>query len=172
MIRACYPCPVSRLLELTAKVDGFFDRVSARHGADMQCGTGCSDCCHTRLTITGVEAAAIRELVATWPVERRRLLAELGPRDHCAALDAGGRCKIYEARPIVCRSHGAPIRMRVDSLPVVQSCYRNFVHIEPDADCVIDQTTLSALTLAVDRDAGGDGSRVELAAVIAELAAT
>lgn len=138
----------------------------------MQCGSGCSDCCHTRLTITGVEAAAIRELVAAWPVDRRRALAEVGPDHHCAALDAAGRCKIYEARPIVCRSHGAPIRMRIDSLPVVQSCHRNFTRTEPDADCVIDQTTLSALTLAVDRDAGGDGSRVELAAVIAELAAT
>jgi hypothetical protein len=163
---------VSRLSELTTKVDGFFARVAARHGDDMQCNSGCSDCCHTRLTITGVEAAAIRALVAAWPVEARRMLGELGPEHHCAALDAAGRCKIYEVRPIVCRSHGAPIRMRLDSLPVVQSCHRNFGRGEPDADCVIDQTTLSALTLAVDRDAGGDGSRVELAAVIAELAAT
>jgi len=163
---------VSRLSELTTKVDGFFDRVSARHGDDMQCGSGCSDCCHARLTITGVEAAALRALIATWPADHRRTLAELGPDDHCAALDAAGRCKIYEARPIVCRSHGAPIRMRLDSLPVVQSCHRNFLRGEPDPDCVIDQTTLSALTLAVDRDAGGDGRRVELAAVIAELAAT
>jgi hypothetical protein len=165
---------VSRLSELTAKVDGFFDRVSARHGDDMQCDTGCSDCCHTRLTITGVEAHAIRALVATWPAARRRGLGELGPEEHCAALDAAGRCKIYEARPIVCRSHGAPIRIRLDlgAPSVVQSCHRNFLRGEPDPDCVIDQTTLSTLTLAVDRDAGGDGGRVELATVIAELAAT
>ena len=51
---------MSRYPELTAKVDAFFARVEARHGDDMQCDTGCSHCCHVRLTITGVEAAAIR----------------------------------------------------------------------------------------------------------------
>jgi len=163
---------VSRLGELHAKVDGFFARVATRHGDDMQCTTGCSDCCHVRLTITKVEADAIRAHVTAWPVERRRSLAPLPAQraDHCAALDGNGRCKVYEARPIVCRSHGAPIRMRRDSLPVIESCFRNFTKVEPAADCVLDQETLSALTLAVDRDAGGTGERVDLAALVAELA--
>jgi len=160
---------VSRLAELHAKVDGFFARVEARHGADMQCSTGCSDCCHVRLTITHVEAAAIRALVTSWPAEQRAALAAVGPVDRCAALDPTGRCKIYEARPIVCRSHGAPIRMRRDSLPVIESCFRNFTQTEPAAECVLDQQTLSALTLAVDRDAGGTGERVELVALVNEL---
>jgi hypothetical protein len=154
---------VSRLPELTAKVDAFFARVQERHGADMECGSGCSDCCHVRLTVTGVEAAAIRALAP-------RVTPNPDP-DRCAALDGANRCQIYAARPIVCRSHGAPIRMRVDSLPVVQSCFRNFRGAEPAADCVVDQATLSALLLAVDRDAGGDGTRVDLAELIAELAA-
>lgn len=161
---------MSRLPELHAKVDGFFARVQARHGDDMQCDSGCSDCCHVRLSITGVEASAIREHVMTLPEHRRRALAEVGPEDRCAALDPAGRCKIYEARPIVCRSHGAPIRMRRESLPVIESCFRNFTKVEPAADCVLDQETLSALTLAVDRDSGGTGDRVDLAALVAELA--
>ncbi len=161
---------MSRLGELHAKVDGFFDRVAARHGDDMQCATGCSDCCHVRLTITEVEAAAIRALVDTWPPEQRRTLGDTGPAEHCAALDASGRCKIYAARPIVCRSHGAPIRMRKSSLPVIESCFRNFTETEPAPDCVLDQETLSALTLAVDRDAGGTGERVELAGLVSDLA--
>jgi uncharacterized protein len=168
----CYPSAVSRLGELTAKVDAFFARVQGRHGADMQCGSGCSDCCHVRLSITEVEAAAIRELVASWPADQRRALAEPGSPEHCAALDPAGRCRIYAARPLVCRSHGAPIRMRVDSLPVVQSCFRNFTRTEPDPDCILDQTTLSAMVLAVDRDAGNSGDRVELARLVAELAST
>src|SRR5262249_7716586 len=100
----------------------------------MQCSTGCSDCCHVRLTITAVEAAAIRAHVAGWPPDQRRALAggqtdRADPTDRtalpgdetdrCAALDATGRCKIYEARPLVCRSHGVPIRMRRGALPVV-----------------------------------------------------
>jgi hypothetical protein len=158
---------MSRYSELTAKVDSFFDRVHDRHGSDMQCSTGCSDCCHVRLTVTAVEARAIRELVATWPAEQRRVLAEAAavPSDRCAALDASGRCRIYAARPIVCRSHGAPIRVR--GLPVLQSCHRNFTHTTPDADCIVDQETLSTLVLAVDRDSGGDGARVDLAELLA-----
>lgn len=157
---------------MTTKIDGFFARVEARHGDDLQCATGCSDCCHVRLTITEVEAAAIRAEVGRWPAAARAALAEVGPADRCAALDAAGRCRIYDARPVVCRSHGAPVRMRRDGLPVIEVCPRNFTHSTPDADCVLDQTTLSALVLAVDRDAGGDGSRCDLATVLAALAAT
>ncbi|HWO26029.1 MAG TPA: YkgJ family cysteine cluster protein [Kofleriaceae bacterium] len=178
---------MSRLGELHAKVDAFFARVRARHGDDMQCHTGCSDCCHVRLTVTSVEAAAIAAEIASWPADRRRALgsgAAAGPADRCAALDEAGRCRIYAARPIVCRSHGVPIRMRRGSLPVIdgvgagagagveaiEACHRNFTRTEPAADCVLDQTTLSALTLAIDREAGGDGSRTDLAALLAELA--
>ncbi len=162
---------MSRHAELTAKVDAFFARVAARHGSDMQCATGCSDCCHTRLTITAVEARAIRELVASWPEPERRALAAraaAAAADRCAALDDAGRCLVYAARPIVCRSHGAPIRMRDSrSLPVVESCFRNFTHTTPDPDCVIDQETLSMLVLAVDRAESGDGSRIDLAELLA-----
>jgi len=170
---------VSRLGELHAKIDAFFARVEARHGDDMRCRTGCSDCCRVRLTITGVEAAAIRAEIAGWPAARRRALAApaapAAPADRCAALDEDGRCRIYAARPIVCRSHGVPVRMRRGSLPVIEPievCPRNFTRTEPAPDCVLDQTTLSALVLAVDREAGGDGARVDLAALLAELAST
>ena len=160
---------MSRLPELTAKVDAFFARVTVRHGDDMQCTTGCSDCCHVRLSVTGVEAAAIRELVASWPAAQRAELAEQGPPDRCSALDpATGRCRIYAARPLVCRSHGVPIRLIPpgrNSLPVIEACHRNFRHSEADADCVLDQGTLSALLLAVN---GGDTTRIDLAALLAE----
>lgn len=170
---------MSRLAELTGKVDAFFARVVDRHGTDMQCETGCSDCCHVRLSITAVEAGAIRAHVAGWSDDRRPALAAQGPADHCAALDAAGRCKIYDARPLVCRSHGVPIRMRRGSLPVVTACHRNFTRTTPDPDCILDQETLSATLLAVDAQArgpggsggAGDRDRVDLAALLAELAA-
>lgn len=166
---------MSRYPELAAKVDAFFARVTARHGDDMRCGSGCSHCCHVRLSVTAVEAAAIRDEVVTWDVTRRRALASnvaAARPDRCAALDATGRCVVYAVRPIVCRSHGAPIRMRdARSLPVVQACPENFTTAGPAAaapECILDQETLSAMVLAVDRDAGGDGTRVDLASVLAD----
>ncbi|HLL25790.1 MAG TPA: hypothetical protein VK427_26815, partial [Kofleriaceae bacterium] len=89
--------------------------------------------------------------------------------DQCAALDAAGRCQIYAARPVVCRSHGVPIRLRDGSLPVVRACHRNFTRALPAADCVLDQETLSTLVLAVDRAAGNDGARIELATLLREI---
>ncbi len=176
---------MSRLAELTRKADAFFVRVAERHGTDMQCASGCSDCCHVRLTITEVEAAAIRAHVAGWPAERRRALAVARSSDsRCAALDDAGRCKIYDARPLVCRTHGVPIRMGQGALSAVHACHRNFTRITPDADCILDQATLSAMLLAVDaaeartasaaRAPAGSGEpvrRVELASVLADLAA-
>lgn len=167
---------MSRYPELATKVDAFFTRVVTRHAADMQCNTGCSHCCHVRLSITRVEADAIRDAIATWPAPRVAALVEnlrVAPPDRCAALDPGGRCLVYEVRPIVCRSHGAPIRLRdARSLPVVQSCPDNFTARGPaaaDPDCIIDQETLSAMTLAVDRDAGSDGTRFDLARMLADV---
>jgi hypothetical protein len=55
--------------------------------------------------------------------------------------------------------------MRQGSLPVVQSCFKNFTTVTPDPDCVIDQETLSALVLVVDRAEGGDGTRIDLASL-------
>jgi uncharacterized protein len=137
----------------------------------MQCESGCSDCCVVRLTVTRVEADAIRDLVAGWPADRRATLATNAAASStaCAALDPAGRCLIYDARPIVCRSHGVPIRLRT----TVEVCHRNFTEHGPaaaDPDCILDQTTLSALVLAADRDAGGDGSRIDLAKLLASAA--
>ena len=128
-----------------------------------------------RLSITRVEADAIRAELAGWTAERKRALAAnvaAAAPDRCTALDGAGRCLIYAVRPIVCRSHGAPIRMRNEhSLPVIQACPDNFTAHGPaaaEADCILDQTTLSAMVLAIDRDAGGDGERIDLADVIAD----
>jgi uncharacterized protein len=166
---------MSRYPELAAKVDGFFARVVSRYPNETKCNKGCSHCCHVRLTITGVEADAIYDEVASWSEDRKAQLAAnvaAAAPDRCVALAPNGRCLVYEARPIVCRSHGAPIRMRSPgSLPVVETCRENFTTHGPaaaDADCILDQETLSAMVLAVDRDAGGDGARFDLADVLAE----
>ena len=162
---------MSRYPEVAAKVDAFFARVEARHGSDMQCQTGCSDCCNARLTITLAEARAIVDELESWPDERRAALAAnaAASTDRCAALDDNGRCLIYGVRPLVCRSHGAPIRLREGSLPVVRACFRNFPAgpDQADPDCILDQQTLSAISLALN---GGDDTRVDLADLLESAA--
>ena len=114
----------------------------------MRCAAGCSRCCVDGLTVTAIEAAVIAEHVARSPVAINR-------GGGCAALDAEGRCQIYEARPILCRSHGVPMVERLGSLPVVSSsCELNFTG--PAAleavgqDCHLDPETLGAKLWAID----------------------
>src|ERR1700761_3077590 len=137
-----YASRVSRYRDVASKVDAFFARVQLRYASDLQCGSGCSDCCAVRLTVTSVEAGEISDFVAELPAAMRTKLAAnvAASASRCAALDRTGRCLIYDARPIVCRSHGVPIRMRnPNSLPVVEACHRNFTEAGPaaaDPSCI------------------------------------
>jgi uncharacterized protein len=166
--------------QLGEKVDAFFARVAARHPDQLACSSGCYDCCDVRLTITAVEAAEVR---AAWRAlsEPERDAVRATWRDDasaCAALDRQGRCAVYAGRPLVCRSHGVPVRLRGDrgSLPVVQACFRNFTEAGPEAadpDCILDQTTLSAMLLLVEQQDAETcgrpaGQRFELADVLHE----
>jgi hypothetical protein len=171
--------------ELCDKVDAFFARVEARHRDEVHCDRGCYDCCDVRLSVTGVEAAAVR---AAWLEldEERRAAVRATWREGataCAALDRQGRCAVYAGRPLVCRSHGVPVRFGRrgertggPSLPIVDACVHNFTTAGPaaaDPDCILDQTTLSAMLLVVDREdaaaTGRDpGGRYELAELLAE----
>jgi Fe-S-cluster containining protein len=140
------------------------------------------------LTITGVEAEALRAHVATMDPAAKLRLKEVArrpfdPRDmRCAALEDDGRCLVYGGRPIVCRSHGVPIRFYGEAdgkrFPIIDSCPLNFVtgpH-HADQDCILDQETLSATLIAIDNqdaDARGRdrGDRFDLAALLIELTA-
>ncbi len=154
--------PTAHYRALVAKADGFFARVHLRHAAAMECDAGCSDCCQAGLTVTGVEAAAIRAHLAELDDAAREAL-RTAPRTGCAALDAEGRCRIYAARPLVCRTHGVPVRVE----GVVSACPRNFRGGMPDGDAVLEQATMSTLLAAVDA-AHGPSERVAIAALLHE----
>ena len=169
-----------RYRELVARVDAFVARVEARHAGDLRCGPGCERCCRTRLTVAAVEAEAIAGWVAAQPAAAREAIAAaagaalVAPDEgevRCAALDEAGRCRIYAARPLVCRSHGVPIRLRDPrGLPVITACELNFTAAGPgaaDADCVLDQELVSTTLGLIDRAAAPGVERSDLAALLA-----
>lgn len=99
--------------QVAAKVDGFFERVQRRFGERMRCGAGCAGCCQQDLTVLFAEALAVLEALAALPAAERAAIAEEGAKPSappCAFLDPEGRCRVYGGRPLVCRSHGLPIR--------------------------------------------------------------
>ncbi len=147
-----------RLTELWQKIDLFFAKARAAHGDAITCGEGCDACCHRRFSVTGVEADAMRRHLATLgPAEREalRTRALRGDPTRCAALDERGRCAVYEARPLICRTHGLALRFRDEKrrLPVLDACPKNYADVDLgtlDPSTVLDQTTLSTLVATLD----------------------
>jgi hypothetical protein len=167
-----------RLDELFARVDAFFTRVEARHPGGLTCHAGCDDCCRRRFSVTALEAEVLAEGLARLPPDARAALARRaadGGDPACPALEPDGRCAVYASRPLICRTHGLPIRFASPrSLPVVDACPRNFGGVELAdiaADCVLDQATLSTVLGALDAARAAEagrprGERVEIAALI------
>jgi Fe-S-cluster containining protein len=110
----------SRALEtyrqLLAKVDTKFHQVQQRHPTQFRCGRGCYGCCQPGLTVSPVEKESIRAYLLEDParLEAVEALGRANPHQgsHCPFLTAGGACAIYPVRPIVCRSHGAPLKVK------------------------------------------------------------
>jgi len=178
------PSAQERYLELAARVDALFERVIGRYAGAMQCGPGCTDCCAGGLTVALVEASVIAESLAAMPAPARRAAAEgasAADAGHCAALDGEQRCRIYAARPLVCRSHGLPIRTVADAsageasaqLEVCPLNFRDLGLAAVDEDSVLDQTTLSTVVGALDMAFADEqgcprGERLALAELLAE----
>lgn len=83
----------------------------------VACGEGCYHCCYQKVATTGPEVVHI----ATWMLEHLTaaeraeyvakldsIIAERNPTEiqpvRCAFLSEAGACRIYEVRPLACRS--------------------------------------------------------------------
>lgn len=88
---------------LHARVDAESARLTATHQDRLQCRRGCHECCQDGLSVGPAEALRIR-------TEFPEVLAS-PPRapGACALLDAEGACRIYAARPQICRTQGLPM---------------------------------------------------------------
>ncbi len=95
---------LAELQKLTQEVDLICEELSARHQARLQCKKGCHQCCQDGLTVFEIEAQRIQSMYS------EVLGEEAGPEGGCAFLGAEGQCRVYLARPYVCRTQGLPLR--------------------------------------------------------------
>jgi Fe-S-cluster containining protein len=170
-----------RYEQLLAKIDAFGARVAERYPGEMACARGCGSCCQAGLSVTGIEAAVLREGLAQLDSRKRAALAERAvcASASCPVLESDGTCALYEHRPLVCRTQGLPIRLREPGSPeqlvACELCFEGRDLGEIDPECVLDQATLSTILAALDRlhaSVAGEapGGRVAIAALLAEAA--
>jgi Fe-S-cluster containining protein len=98
---------IAHYLELRAKLDAKFADIQKKHSHAFQCKLGCHECCKPNLTVNPLEAEVLRRHLKNHPKEH-----ESFGENRCVFLDKQGSCSVYEARPLVCRSHGAPLQFR------------------------------------------------------------
>ena len=109
----------SKLMEGAAKLIGGL--LAAAADRPVACQTGCAHCCHQAVGVSAPEVLAIDAHVrATRTPEALQSLVSrvrqaddrtrgltsaerLSPELPCPFLEEGGRCGIYEARPLACR---------------------------------------------------------------------
>ncbi|MFT4706098.1 MAG: Fe-S-cluster containining protein [Bradymonadia bacterium] len=94
----------SAIRGLHAQVDSAVAPLTTRHAERLRCGRGCTQCCVDELTVSAAEAERIRHEYPTVIQE------EAAPVGACAFLGAEGECRVYDARPYVCRTQGLPLR--------------------------------------------------------------
>jgi hypothetical protein len=92
------------------KVDAFTAPLWRKFENEINCKPGCSQCCTAGLTLLPVEAAYIEA-----GHEKSLDGADGSPgrvsNAHCPCLNAEGMCAIYDRRPLVCRTHGLPLKI-------------------------------------------------------------
>lgn len=156
---------------LVDKVDAAVAAAVGRAGDQITCHAGCSSCCVDGLTVLPVEAHAIAAHVAA-----RGLDDVVEGGDGCVFLDTAGRCAVYAARPLLCRTHGVPLQTKEPSrhrgaLPIVDDisvCGLNFTARPPTAADALDADRLLQLLVTVDRrfraraGLGDDQARIAL----------
>ena len=161
--------------DLRANASAFFEMVYARRSADMTCEQGCDACCYVQLTVCAVEADAIRSALSALDENEKRTLRERAVAmdvdsdagdGACVMLGRQG-CTVYEARPLVCRTHGLPIAytdapdVPVDALLDAKSvgaerrtltwCELNFEEHQPAREDVLDGDRLNQALAMVNR---------------------
>jgi Fe-S-cluster containining protein len=139
--------------QLTARVDTLCNTIAAALGEQITCSAGCSSCC-IPITVFPVEASALRETLESLPAKQakkiRRHVSEHA-EDKCCPLLFNHRCLMYEARPIICRTHGLPIIYTANDQRNSDCCPLNLAGTEslPGSN-VVDLDTLNTLLVAVN----------------------
>ncbi len=174
---------LAEYLAVVAKVDAAASAAFALASDAVACARGCHACCAPGLTVLPVEAERLARHLEDHPVVQ----GTLGLRpDRCVFLDGDGACGVYEARPLLCRTHGLPLttgggagddgagagRGSLRIINDVSVCELNFQARPPRSAEILDAGRIMALLVTVDRrfrEAAGlddDESRIPLAALV------
>jgi len=150
------------IVSLQENASGFFDKVQSKYAAQMKCAEGCAKCCYTDISVFEVESENIKEWFNSQSDEKKSELKTLWQTPVNAGACAflyDEKCSVYEARPIICRTQGAPLF--VQSQNVLDYCPLNFEAGDPPKEDWLNLERLNTL-LSFAASTSGQDKRVRL----------
>lgn len=158
--------PIESLQE---NASGFFNKVIDKYPEQMKCKAGCSKCCYTDISIFRVESARISDWFSSLDVDAQEKLKTLWQTKNepgaCTFL-YNDQCSIYEARPVICRTQGAPLFLATEN--VLDYCPLNFESGDPDRADWLNLERLNTMLSLAAKTAGLE-ERIRLKKFKAEL---
>ena len=142
--------------KLIADVDRRCRRIIDRHKDHIACTKGCAgNCCRIHLSVYPVEAVSLALALRKRGPDLRHYIQKkarhtnsFGP---CPLLKDGA-CLIYDARAVICRTHGLPMRTEYRGHRSIGFCEKNFQNLSPiPEEDVIDLAQLNNSLAAVNR---------------------
>jgi Fe-S-cluster containining protein len=135
---------IDRYKKLCNYCDGFWKQTKDKFQAELKCSSGCSTCCELQ-SVNFLEAYVIAEYGAgnsSTPIKPPL------PGNACPFL-TDDRCRIYPARPLICRTHGLLLRSKEFTDRITVSCPFNFTTLDHaainDADALDVDTITTGL---------------------------
>jgi Fe-S-cluster containining protein len=143
------------------RVEDFFNKASDAAPQQFNCKPGCAACCIVDLSVFEVEARLVEALFAGLDRETRQRAAQRAQENsHCCMLEPEtGLCIVYQARPLICRSHGLTILIdgKLDCCPL------NYTTAAAPMAHVLDLEKLNTVLVSINAADGGSGTRTRLA---------
>ncbi|MFP5384822.1 MAG: YkgJ family cysteine cluster protein [Bacteriovoracia bacterium] len=167
---------------LYKKVDEFEKRLSFKE--KLLCKEACSRCCYTDISVFEVEANFIRQwfkhlhpdvqekLRADWSLPSSESMNFANKLTTSCPFLIDERCSIYNARPLICRTQGLPLKFSMDEGVFVDICPLNEDLLDAaDMSEVLNLDLLNMILVQLEREDSGasDRKRVKLSDLKNEL---
>jgi hypothetical protein len=140
---------------LQNRIDAFWAQVDRVCPGELVCQEGCDACCR-HLSLFWVEGAALGAALAQLPAAQvariRQQARQADPAGACPLLHQGS-CLLYQARPVICRSHGLPVLLAgTQGERRIDHCPENFRGVDRlPSGAVLDLEVLNATLATINR---------------------
>jgi uncharacterized protein len=137
---------------LVAGLDRIMDRIRRRYAGHIACRRGCHCGCRN-LSIFPIEALSLADAMQNLSTEtaaKIRKRASAVSLWNCPLLEDRA-CRLYPFRPIICRTHGFPLKTIYKGRSSIGYCRENFKEMPTiPEDAIIDLDTVNRMLREVN----------------------